>query len=199
MSSVTTENSPTDEYPRKHGWQTLALAGGAVGLIGLFAIAFPFATGVSITIGLGALLVLGGIVHAAHAFTVRGWSGSLWQLTLAIVSVVAGLLLLVNPVVGLASLTILLVGYLLVDGVAELWMATRMADRSGRAAIAVSGVLSLVIAGLLWAGFPASAAWAIGLLVGISLLTTGISMGVIAAANRSLEKESPSTAEPRGA
>lgn len=199
MSSVTTENSPADEYPHKQSWQTLAIAGGVIGLIGLFAIVFPFATGISITLGLGALLVLGGIIHAAHAFTVRGWSGSLWQLSLAIVSVGAGLLLLVNPVVALASLTLLLVAYLFVDGVAELWMATRMADRSGRAAVAVSGVLSLLLAGLLWAGFPASAAWAIGLLVGISLLTTGISMGVVAAANRSLERTSPSTAEPRGA
>ncbi|ELY44273.1 hypothetical protein C495_10239 [Natronorubrum sulfidifaciens JCM 14089] len=177
----------------------LAIAGGVIALIGVFAIVFPFATGISITLGLGALLVLGGIVHGAHAFTVRGWTGALWQLALGVVSVVAGLLLLVNPVVALASLTLLLVAYLFVDGIAELWLSFRMANRPGRAAVAASGVLSLVLAGLLWAGFPASAAWAIGLLVGISLLATGISMGVVAASNRSLEKESPSAVEPRGA
>ncbi|WP_394324880.1 HdeD family acid-resistance protein [Halopiger djelfimassiliensis] len=181
------------------GWRMLAIAGAVVGLIGLLAVAFPVVTGLSLTIGLGALLVLSGVVHGAHAVTTRGWSGSLWQFALAVVSVIGGIVLLANPVLGLVTLTLVLVAYLLVDGVAELWMAMRMADRPGRASIAVSGVVSFVLAGLLWAGFPADAAWAFGLLVGVSLFMTGLSMSVVAISGRNADESTPPAAEPRGA
>jgi uncharacterized membrane protein HdeD (DUF308 family) len=197
MSTTTTEPGT---YSLQKGWRTLALAGGVVVLLGLLAILLPFATGIAVTYLLGALLVVGGVVHAGHAFTARGWRGSLWQLALAIVSVGAGLLLLVNPVVGLLSLTLLAIAYLVVDGIAELGMSLRMVDEPGRAWIAASGVLSFVLAGLLWAGFPGSAAWVIGLLVGISLLTTGLSMVAVAYGGRRLEDDvTPPTTEPRGA
>ncbi|MDG5817518.1 HdeD family acid-resistance protein [Natronococcus sp. A-GB7] len=197
MSTPTTEPGT---YSLHKGWRTLAIAGGVVALLGLLAILLPLATGIAIAFLVGALLVVGGIVHAGHAFTARGWRGSLWQLALAVVSVGAGLLLLVNPVVGLLSLTILVVAYLLVDGIAELGMSLRMSEEPGRAWIAASGVLSLVLAGLLWAGFPGTAAWAIGLLVGISLLTTGLSMVAVAYGGRRLEDDvAPPATEPRGA
>lgn len=203
MDSVTADDEMIDggspDYSLERGWRTLAIAGGVVGLIGLLAIALPFVAGVSVTIGLGVLLVLGGFVHAAHAFTARGWSGSLWQVALAAVSVVAGLSLLVNPALGLATLTVLLVAYLLFDGVAELWMSIRMADQPGRASVAVSGLLSLVIAGFLWVGFPASTTWAIGLLVGVSLLMTGLSMAMVAIGGRQVDDTTPPATEPRGA
>ncbi|WP_394741369.1 HdeD family acid-resistance protein [Natronococcus roseus] len=197
MSTPTTEPGT---YSLQKGWRTLAIAGGVVALLGLLAILLPFATGLAITFVVGALLVVGGIVHAGHAFTARGWRGSLWQLALAAVSIGAGLLLLVNPILGLLSLTMLVVAYLLVDGLAELGVSLRMAGEPGRAWIAASGVLSLVLAGLLWAGFPATAAWVIGLLVGISLLTTGVSMAAVAYSGRRLEDDvAPPASEPRGA
>ncbi|SDQ28983.1 HdeD family acid-resistance protein [Natronobacterium texcoconense] len=187
------------EYTLERGWKTLAIAGGVVGLLGILAIAFPLVTGLSVAFALGAVLVVSGIVHAAHAFTARGWNGRLWQVVLAAVSVVAGLLLLANPIVALASLTLLVIAYLLVDAVAELWMAMRMAGQPGRASIAASGLLSLVLAGLLWSGFPADAAWAVGLLVGVSLFVTGLSMAFVAISGRSVgETEQPMT-EPRKA
>ncbi len=187
------------EYTLERGWRTLAIAGGVVGLLGLLAIAFPLVTGLSVALALGAVLLVSGIVHGAHAFTAQGWDGRLWQAALAVVSVVAGLFLLLNPVVALVSLTLLVIAYLVVDAVAELWMAVRMADQPGRASIAASGVLSLVLAGLLWAGFPADAAWAIGLLVGISLLMTGLSMAVVAISGRKAEDVTPPATEPRQA
>jgi len=56
--------------------------------------AAPAVTGLSVSIALGVLLVVGGIVHGVHAFTARGWRGSIWQTTLAAVSVLAGLAVL---------------------------------------------------------------------------------------------------------
>ncbi|ELY99243.1 HdeD family acid-resistance protein [Natrialba asiatica] len=199
MSSNTVSTDDSYSYSLKRGWRTLAIAGAVVGLLGLFAIAFPLATGISATLALGALLALSGIVHGAHAVTARGWSGSLWQLALGIVAVVAGVLLLANPVIGLLTLTILAIAYLLADGIAELWMSMRMADQPGRMSVAASGVLSLALAVLLWAGFPADAAWAIGLLVGVSLFMTGLSMGIVAISGRNMDDTNATAGEPRSA
>ncbi|WP_255170486.1 HdeD family acid-resistance protein [Natrononativus amylolyticus] len=198
MTTVTTTPEATDEYP-KTGWRTLALAGGVVGLVGILAIAFPFATGVSMSYLLGALLVVSGIVHGVHAFSAGSWRGSLWQVVLGVIGVLAGIVLLVNPIVGLVTLTLLLIAYLLVDGFAELWMSVRMAGQRGRGWIAASGAISLILAGFLWIGFPADAVWAIGLLVGISLLTTGLSMVAVAFAGRNAGEVAPPASEPRGA
>ncbi|EMA31101.1 HdeD family acid-resistance protein [Halobiforma nitratireducens] len=203
MSPILTSTSTADptNYSLERGWRTLAIAGGVVGLLGLLAIAAPFVTGVSVTLLLGAVLVAGGIVHGAHAVTARGWRGQLWQATLGVVSIVAGLILLANPVLGLASLTVLAIAYLLVDGVAELWLGVRsgMADQPGRRAIAASGALSVVLAVLLWAAFPADAAWAVGTLVGVALFVTGISMAAVAVAGRDAAAKTPSATEPRRA
>ncbi|WP_254862031.1 HdeD family acid-resistance protein [Halovivax gelatinilyticus] len=172
------------EAQLESNWRTLALAGIVVGLLGILAISFPFATGLSITYGIGLLLILSGIVHGGHALTVRGWRGQLWQLVVGVVSVVAGLVIVANPVLGLASLTLLAAAYLLADGVAELWLSSRLESRSGRWSVALSGFLSAVLAGLLLAGFPADSAWAIGVLVGVSLLLTGLSMVVVSSDGR---------------
>lgn len=197
MTTVTTTGNSYDRTPSP-GWRPLALAGGVIGLLGLLAIAFPLATGLSVTLGLGALLLVSAVVHGVHAFTVRDWSGSLWQVALAVVAALAGLLLLANPIVALASLTLVAIAYFLVDGATELWMAVRMADRPGRAAVAVSGLVSFVLAGLLWIGFPADATWAVGTLVGVGLLATGLSMAAVAIAGRNAGAE-PAAVEPRTA
>ncbi|MCU4972670.1 HdeD family acid-resistance protein [Halobacteria archaeon AArc-m2/3/4] len=181
-------------------WRTLALTGGVIALVGLFAIAFPFVSGLSLAYALGALLVVSGIVHGVHAFSAGSWAGSFWQLALAIVGVVAGVFVLANPALGLVSLTLLIVAYLLVDGAAELWMSIRMAGRSGRGWIAASGAISVLLAVFLWAGFPADATWVVGLFVGVSLLATGLSMVFVAMAGRAIDEDvTPSATEPRGA
>ncbi|ELY62066.1 HdeD family acid-resistance protein [Natronolimnohabitans innermongolicus] len=188
---MSTQSTPEDVYGAsvlETNWQLIAIAGAIVALLGVLAIAFPLATGLSVTVALGVLLVVGGIVHGVTAVSTRGWGGTIWQLALAAVAVIAGVALLSNPVVGLASLTLLAIGYLLADGVMELAASTRMEGRGERAAVAVSGVLSLVIAGLLWAGFPADATWAIGLLVGVSLLVTGVSMLTVSMSGRKTKR-----------
>ncbi|ELY70945.1 HdeD family acid-resistance protein [Natrinema versiforme] len=198
MTSTTASTGHDEGYSLENEWRTLAIAGVAIGLIGLLAMAIPMVTGLSMTIALGVLLVAGGIVHGVHAFTDRSRRGGIWQATLAVVSMIAGIAVLAAPAVALITLTLALVAYFAVDGVAELAAAARMAGTPGRTSIAVSGVASIVLAALLWVGFPATAAWAIGLLVGINLLVTGLSMVAVAMAARPLEDATPPATEPRG-
>ncbi|MCU4925121.1 DUF308 domain-containing protein [Halobacteria archaeon AArc-dxtr1] len=182
---------PTEELSAEHtlgtDWQLIAITGGVIALLGILAIAFPFVTGLSVAYVLGAVLVVSGIVHGAAGITHRRWTGAVWQLAVGAVTVIAGLLMLANPVLGLVTLTVLAIAYLLVDGITEL-AASRRVEGTDRRYIVASGILSLVLAGLLWAGFPASAAWAVGVIVGVSLLSTGASMFVISMSGRRATK-----------
>ncbi|MDF9745527.1 HdeD family acid-resistance protein [Natrinema salsiterrestre] len=199
MSTTSTDGVHAEGYALENEWRPLAIAGGIVGLLGLLAMTAPAVTGLSVSLALGLLLVAGGIVHGVHAFTARGWRGSVWQMALAAVSVLAGLAVLAAPAVALVTLTLALVAYLVVDGLAELATAMRMPGSAARTSVAVSGVIAIALAGLLWVGFPATAAWAIGLLVGANLLVTGLSMVAVAMAARPIGDATPPATEPRGA
>ncbi len=165
-------------------WRTLMIGGALIALLGVLAIVYPFVTGVSISVFLGAALVVGAVIHVAHAFSAGGWKGTLWQIVLALVYLVAGILFLTDPVLGLMSLTLVLIAYFLIDGVVEIVMGLRLRGEPRWAWMVASGVISLVLAALIWAGLPSSAVWAVGLLFGVSLLTTGISMAMVAMGGR---------------
>lgn len=161
-------------------WKALMGAGVLISVLGLLAVLAPLVTGVGLSLLLGAFLVIGGLGHIAHAFTAPGWTGSLWQIVLALLYTFAGIALLVNPVLGLTSLTFLLIVYFAIEGLVEIVMGLQLRSESQWGWYVASGVLSLVLAGLLWAGFPSTAAWAVGLLVGIGLLSTGLTLIVAA-------------------
>lgn len=182
------------ERTRARSGRTMVASGIVVSLLGLLAIVFPFVTGVSISILLGALLVVGALFHVAHAFSSGGLGGFALQVILAAVYAVGGIALLANPVLGLVGLTLLLVGYFLADGVVEILLGLRLRGEGGGIWFVASGVLSLLVAGLLWVGFPSTAVWAVGLLFGISLLSSGISMVFVGRQGSRTETETAAAA-----
>ncbi len=171
-------------------WRLLLAVGIVIAILGLLAVFTPLFAGLTLSFFLGAYLVIGGIVHFVHAFSGREWTGFLIQLVLAVVFVVAGLSLLLNPFVGLVTLTVLLIAFFFVDGIVETVMGFRLRPQRGWLSIVVSGVLSLVIAALVWLAFPSSALWALGLLFGIGLLTSGISLATTAMGGRAEAQQS---------
>lgn len=181
MSTTTSSKSVAE---LRESWRYLLWGGIAVSVLGVLAILAPFLTGIALSIMLGALFVIGALVHVAHAFSAQGWTGSLWQIVLAIVYAVGGIALIANPAVGLATLTVLLIGYFVVSGAVEVVMALRLRSQPRWIWLLVSGALSLLLAVLLWLGFPSTAAWAVGLLVGINLLSTGLAMVGVALSGR---------------
>jgi len=150
-----------------------------IAVLGLAAILAPYVTGIGLSFLLGVLLLVGGLSHFVQAFVVSGWTGSLWQIDLAVIYVFAGISLLVNPIVGLTTLTLLLIAYLAVSGLVEVVIGVKTRPDARWGWFVASGVVSIVVAGLLWAGFPSTAEWAIGLLVGIHFLTTGLALVLV--------------------
>lgn len=201
MSTET--DTGVEEMSLSTGWRSLAIVGGITALFGVLAIVFPFVTGVSLSVLLGVLLVVGGFMHVAHAFSAQGWKGSLWQLLLAGLYGIAGIALMVNPLFTLATLTLLLAAFFFVDGIIEMVMGLRLRGQAGWEWTLISGVLGILAGAVIWMGWPSTALWVVGLLFGINLLSTGLSMVVLAMGGRKEAREeegvTPPGTEPRGA
>ncbi len=180
-------------------WRTLMIVGGIIAVMGVVAILAPFVTGVALSMLLGALLVVGAALRGIHAFGAESWAGALLQGALAILYTVAGVALIANPVYGLVSLTILLIAYFLVDGLLEVAMGLRLRPEANWGWVVASGVLGLVVAALLFVGFPSTALWAVGLLFGVNLLASGVSMVMVAMDGRSHAREERTAAAARSA
>jgi uncharacterized membrane protein HdeD (DUF308 family) len=177
---------------RNWGW--LLAFGILMIILGLFAIGAPVMATIAFQVVLGWLLVIGGIAEAIHAFMAQNWRGFQFELLSAILYVVVGALLLFNPLLGAAALTLLLAVFLVVEGIFKIIMALRVRDHRGWGWLLASGILSLILGAMIWAQWPASGLWVIGLLVGIQLLFTGWSLVMLALAARSHRQASPLTA-----
>ena len=153
------------------------VGGVLIALLGLLALLAPFLTGIALSVLLGGALVVGALVHLAAAFSAGSATGVIWQVILGVVYGVAGVSLLTNPIFGLATLTLLVIGFLVAEGVVQLVWAVA-GSAGSRLGVGLSGIVSLLLAGLLWSGFPSTALWAIGVLFGVDLLVTGGAMVV---------------------
>ena len=105
----------------------------------------------------------------------------------ALIATAAGLILLISPVGGAVSLTLLLIVFFAIEGVASIMYALEhRRELSGRWEwMLISGLIDIVLAGIILAGFPGTAAWALGLLVGINMIFGGAALIAIALHARS--------------
>lgn len=140
---------------------------------GALAIIVPPASGVVVAVLVGWLLVFCGIAHFVYAWHARH-GGFLWGILLGIVYVLAGGYILLHPVAGLASLTLLLAAYLFVEAVLEFILSYELRRAHASGWLLLDGIITLALAIMIWCTWPASTEWVIGTLVGISLIFTGI-------------------------
>jgi uncharacterized membrane protein HdeD (DUF308 family) len=154
-------------------WKTLRTLGIAAICVGVVAIILPdiFALGVSIFIGI--VLVVVSAVLAAAAFAAHGVGSFLARLAWAILTLVVGLWLILEPHNGTVTLTLVLGVYFLLMGLTRIAVAFLGRGQANAGWIGLSGVCGLIIGILVLAKFPSSADWAIGLLVGIDLIFAG--------------------------
>jgi uncharacterized membrane protein HdeD (DUF308 family) len=167
-------------------WRMFLLEGIILLVLGTAAIVLPPLAGVATTIVLGWLFLIGGIVGLISTFGARQAPGFAWSLLSALVAVIAGGVLLWNPVQGLITLTYVLIAYFIVDGVLIIALAiSHRRALSGRWEwMLINGIIDLVLAAVIISGLPGSLLWALGLLVGIDLVFGGWSLIVMALAAR---------------
>jgi uncharacterized membrane protein HdeD (DUF308 family) len=162
----------------RENWKLFLGEGIVLVLLGLAAVALPPIASLAITLLVGWILLLSGIVGLYTTFAMRGAPGFVWSLVSALIGIAAGIVLLIWPASGVVSLTLVLVAFFAIEGVASILFALdHKRELSGRwGLMLVSGVLDLVIAGIVFAGLPGAAAWAIGLLVGINMVMGGAAL-----------------------
>jgi uncharacterized membrane protein HdeD (DUF308 family) len=146
--------------------------------LGFVAIVVPPLATVAVTILIGWLVLASGILGLIMTLRARGAPGFAWSLVSAVIGIVAGIVLLAWPLSGALSLTLILTAFLALEGIASILYALEhrreLTPRWGF--MLVSGIVDLFLAGMIFAGLPATAAWAIGLLVGINLVFGGIAL-----------------------
>jgi uncharacterized membrane protein HdeD (DUF308 family) len=174
---------------REH-WGLFLTEGIILCVLGIAAIVVPPIAGLATTVFLGWLFLVAGLVGLFYTFRARSAPGFGWSLLSAAVAVIAGAVLLWNPLQGMATLTYVLVAYFIVDGAAIIFLAiAHRRELSGKWEwVLVNGIIDLILAGLIISGFPETLFWALGLLVGIDLLFGGTALIAMAAAARNSGK-----------
>ncbi|MGJ4947243.1 HdeD family acid-resistance protein [Bradyrhizobium sp. HKCCYLS20291] len=167
-------------------WKAFLIEGILLAVLGLLAMILTPLASLAVTIFLGWMFLVAGVAGLALTFWARGMPGFWWSLLSAVLAIVAGLILVAQPVQGTLTLTVVVGVYFLAEGVATIMYALEhRRELSGRWSwLAISGIVDIGIAGIIISGLPGTAAWAIGLLVGINLLFGGLSMIGMALAAR---------------
>jgi uncharacterized membrane protein HdeD (DUF308 family) len=159
-------------------WKAFLIEGIVLVVLGLAAILVPALASLAVTIFLGWLFLVSGMVGLAMTFWARQMPGFWWSLLSALLALGAGIVLLARPVQGTLTLTIVVGAYFLAEGVFTIMYALahrrELSERWGW--LLASGAVDLILAGIIIAGLPGSALWAIGLLVGFDMAFGGISL-----------------------
>jgi uncharacterized membrane protein HdeD (DUF308 family) len=156
-------------------WQLFLTEGVVLLILGFLAIVVPQIATIAAEILIGWLILLSGVVGLIATIRMRSAPGFWWSLLSALLGIVAGIVLLRWPLSGAVSLTLILTVFLTVEGVASIFFALEhKQELSGRwGMMLVSGIVDLILAGMIFVGLPATAAWAIGLLIGINMIFGG--------------------------
>jgi uncharacterized membrane protein HdeD (DUF308 family) len=170
---------------REH-WKAFLFEGILLVILGLAAMILPPLASLAVTIFLGWMFLISGIAGLVLTFWARQMPGFWWSLLSALLSLGAGIVLLVQPVQGTLTLTVVVGIYFLAEGVATIMYALEhRRELTGRWSwLLVAGLMDLVIAFFIIAGLPGSALWALGLLVGVNLMFGGATLIGMALAAR---------------
>jgi uncharacterized membrane protein HdeD (DUF308 family) len=157
----------------KWGW--FVALGVVLILAGLFALGDVVAFTLISVIFIGAMLLVGGIFQIIHAFMTKGWSDFFLNLLMGAIYVVGGFLIMDEPVQGSVLITLFLLAALLVGGIMRIVVAVRHREMAGWWLLVLSGLISVVLAVVLYMSLPWSGLWVLGTVIAIELLVQGFS------------------------
>jgi uncharacterized membrane protein HdeD (DUF308 family) len=168
-------------------WILFLTQGVILAALGLLAIGAPLLATIVVVKLAGWLFFIGGVVGLISFFTGRGVPGSVWSFITSALAILAGIYLLRQPLAGMLSLTLVLAAFFIAQGISQIFasFAHRRALKSW-GWVLLSGVVDLILAGIILAGWPETSAWFLGLLVGINLLMFGVSLIMTSIAARNI-------------
>ena len=142
-------------------------------VLGFAAILMPLATGIGVSIFVGWIMVFSGFAHLAYAFSAQGAGSFIWRMLVGAVYVVGGGYLAFHPGIALESLTLLVAAIFFIEGITEIVVFFQFRSVPGAGWTLFDGIVTLILAYMIWRPFPSSASWAIGTLLGANLIVSG--------------------------
>jgi uncharacterized membrane protein HdeD (DUF308 family) len=157
--------------------------------LGVAAVLTPAVAGSTVVIVIGFILLIAGIVSVVRGLKAEAGTEKAMGIILGIITGLAGIAVIGHPILGLAFLTLLLVGYFVAEGVWKIVVSFRYRPATGWKWLLASGALSLLLGLLIWNQWPVSGMWAVGVLVGVNLFGTGLALVTLASTlNKSLDR-----------
>jgi uncharacterized membrane protein HdeD (DUF308 family) len=172
---------------RNAGW--LVILGVVTVIAGVLAMGSPLASGLAVAFIVGIAMTIGGVARTISAFSAGSFGQGALAFVGGILTLGAGLIVAARPGIGLATLTLLLGGSLVVDGISGVILAFRVRPEAGWGWMLFSAAMGVTLGILLLREWPLSGLWAIGTLVGVNLLFSGLSIISVGAAARSVAKQ----------
>ena len=164
-------------------------------IAGLFSLMAPLVSGLSIATMIGFLLVFSGVAHLLFVFQAGSFGKGFVMLVLGVLNLLAGLFVVAQPGIALVALTLFLAAYFAATGFTEIVAAFQARPADGWGWLAFSGVLSVMLGVMIWGQLPLSGAWAVGVLVGMRLLSSGSQLIAIGGAAGQVAKAAGNQAE----
>jgi len=157
-------------------------------VLGVLALFLPLATGIGVSIAVGWIIVFSGIAYVASAFAARGAGSFLWRLLIGGVYTLGGLYFAFHPGLALETLTLAMAAMFFFEGVLEMVVFFQFRTLPGSGWALFDGLVTLFLAYLIWHPWPGSSIWAIGTILGVNLITSGLTRLMYSvAAHRTLE------------
>lgn len=143
-------------------------------VLGMLAVGSPFLAAVAVNALLAWLIVVAGIVHLILAFQAHRAGSLIWRLLVGLAYVFFGVYLITHPALGVASLTLLLASLFLIEGILDIALFFQVRSMQGSSWVLVDGIVTLLLGLMIYRQWPTSSAWAIGTLVGVSMIISGV-------------------------
>lgn len=177
-----TQQSPSDIVRHASTWSILC--GVAFIILGVLAVGSPALAAVAVNAVIAWLIVLAGVVHLSLAFYAHRAGSVLWKLLVGLAYIFFGIYLIAHPALGVASLTLVLALLFLVEGIFDIALFFQMRAIGGSRWILVDGIITLALGLMIYLRWPSSSNWAIGTLVGVSLIMSGVTRLMLSLAVR---------------
>jgi uncharacterized membrane protein HdeD (DUF308 family) len=176
------QSTPTEFVRQASTWSILW--GVSLIILGMLAVGSPLLAAVAVNVFVAWLLVVAGVVHLIIAFHAHRASSLIWKLLVGIAYVCFGGYLIAHPVLGVTSLTLVLASLFLVEGIFDIVLFFRMRSMQGSSWFLIDGIITLALGLMIYLQWPSSSAWAIGTLVGVSMIISGVTRVMVSFAVR---------------
>jgi uncharacterized membrane protein HdeD (DUF308 family) len=164
---------------------TLSILWGVLLIVfGILAVGSPFLAAVAVNVVIAWLIILAGVVHVILAFHAHRAGRLIWKLLVGLAYLFFGVYLIMHPVLGVVTLTLVLASLFLIEGILDIVLFFQMRSVRGSSWVLVDGIITLLLGLMIYLQWPSSAVWAIGILVGMSMIISGVTRVMLSLAVR---------------